>query len=217
MEAPSRRTSGGFTVISAVCLTVLLWVPAFAFPDPHPEAREREVQSIDSMEVRAAVLSRGISIVETYYEDEVAPVERILAPYHDDASFVREVSVALVVEGERAGMDPRALASVLLVENPWLDPHIRSFVGAVGLMQVMPFHAGRWGCEPGELTDIRVNICHGARIFSSYLERYGDLDRALLAYNGCVRGTNTPDCFRYPAHVYSQAGRAAMRYWLDPR
>jgi hypothetical protein len=168
------------------------------------------------MEVRAAVLTRGLSMVEDFYEGRVAPVEEILSPYHHDGDFVREVSLALVAEGERVGMDPRALASVLLVENPWLDPHIRSSAGAVGLMQVMPFHAGRWGCEEGDLTDIRANICHGARIFASYLERYGDLDRALLAYNGCVRGTNTPDCHRYPAHVYSQAGRAAMRYWLDP-
>jgi hypothetical protein len=169
------------------------------------------------MEVRAAVLSRGMSLVEDFYQADVAPVESILSPYHHDEDFVREVSLALVAEGERAGLDPRALASVLLVENPWLDPYIRSPVGAVGLMQVMPFHAGRWGCEPGDLTDVRVNICHGARIFAAYLERHGDVDRALLAYNGCVRGTNTPNCHLYPTHVYSNAGRVAMRSWLDAR
>jgi soluble lytic murein transglycosylase-like protein len=168
------------------------------------------------MEVRAAVLSRGAGIVEEYYESRVEPVEQILAPYHHDGHFVRTVSVALVAEGERVGIDPRALASVLLVENPWLDPHARSSVGAVGLMQVMPFHAGRWGCSSSDLTDIETNVCHGARIFAAYLEQHaGDVDRALLAYNGCVRGTNTPQCHLYPNHVYSRAGRMAMRYWLD--
>ena len=29
---------------------------------------------------------------------------------------------------------------------------------------------------------------------------------ALLRYNGCVRGTNTPDCHRYPSRVLARAG-----------
>jgi hypothetical protein len=29
-----------------------------------------------------------------------------------------------------------------------------------------------------------------------------DLRSALLSYNGCVRGTNTPDCYLYAARVY---------------
>ena len=64
--------------------------------------------------------------------------------------------------------------------------------------------------------DVRANICHGARIFARYLEQHrGNVDHALLAYNGCVRGTNTPDCHLYPGRVYTNAGRAAMLNWLD--
>jgi soluble lytic murein transglycosylase-like protein len=179
-------------------------------------ANETSGRRIDDIESRAAMLQQDAASLEDFYNDRVAPVEEVLAPYHDDVTFIRAVSVALVREGERAGVDPRALASVLLVENAQLDPGARSTQGATGLMQVMPFHAGRWGCASDDLTNVDANICHGARIFSSYLKRYeGDLDRSLLAYNGCVAGTNTPDCFLYPSHVYSNAGRVAITRWLS--
>jgi soluble lytic murein transglycosylase-like protein len=168
------------------------------------------------MEARAAVMGRGLSMAEAYYDREIRPVEGVLRPYHADLEWVRTVSFALVREGRKVGVDPRVLAAVVLVENPWLDPDIRSSEGAVGLMQVMPFHAGRWECGSDDLTDPYVNVCHGARIFRHLLARAGgDLDKALLAYNGCVNGTNTSDCHLYPSHVYSRAGRVALRGWLD--
>lgn len=172
-------------------------------------------EELTELERRAAVLDLGASRVEGFWEDEVAPVEEILRD-HGDPELVRTISLALVREGRNVGIDPRALASVLLVENPWLAPDIRSSVGAVGLMQVMPVHAGQWGCASDDLEDIGVNICHGARIFAAYLRRHGgDMDRALLAYNGCVRGTNTPDCHLYPSRVYGRAGRAAFSRWVS--
>lgn len=197
---------------------ILLSALAFAFPSERTTTPGPPTHAlpIEEMEVRAAVLSLGAGLVEEYYLSRVAPVERIFAAHHHDADFVREIARALVAEGQRAGIDPRVLASVLLVENPWLDPTARSFMGATGLMQVMPFHAGRWGCESDVLDDVRGNICHGARIFAAYLRQHGgNLDRALLAYNGCVNGTNTPDCHLYPRHVYSSAGRLAMMNWLE--
>lgn len=103
------------------------------------------------------------------------------------------------------GISPRLLMAVMLVENPWIDPEARSHMGAIGLMQVMPFHAGEWGCPEGDLTVPEVNICYGARILAHALGRFaGDLDRALLAYNGCVLGTNTPKCHEYPQWVRQQ-------------
>src|SRR5690606_42060305 len=80
-------------------------------------------------------------------------------------------------------------------------------------MQVMPMHRGQWGCGD-TLDDIESNICHGAKIFASYLtSEKGNVERALLRYNGCVRGTNTPDCHMSPNHVFARAGRASILAW----
>ena len=204
--------------IRALVLAAVL-VPALAFvgpPAPAPRSPAARPPSFGRLEVRAAVLADGARRVESFYRAQVEPVERILAVSGADPTLVRTVALALVHEGQAAGVDPRVLASVLMVENPWLDPLAESSQGALGLMQVMPQHAGRWGCASSDLTEVAANICHGARIFAAYLrQKGGDLDRALLAYNGCVRGENTPNCHLYPAHVYSRAGRAAMSRWLQ--
>jgi hypothetical protein len=44
-------------------------------------------------------------------------------------------------------------------------------------------------------------------ILARNLRRTGTTTAALLRYNGCVRGTNTPDCHRYPSKVLARAGR----------
>jgi soluble lytic murein transglycosylase-like protein len=77
-------------------------------------------------------------------------------------------------------------------------------------MQVMPFHAGKWGCATNDLFDIEANICHGARILADNLRHSRNLPTALLKYNGCVRGTNTPDCHRYARIVYRNAQHSAV-------
>lgn len=173
--------------------------------------------SIDGLLRRAERAERLWQGVESFYEEEIAPIERVLLSYRYDPPLVRRIARALVAEARKVAVEPRLLLAVLLVENPWLDPDIRSSVGAVGLMQVMPWHSGNWGpCRP-DLEDVEANICHGARIFVHYFRlEDGDIERALLRYNGCVRGTNTPDCHRYPYHVYARAGRASILAWLRP-
>jgi soluble lytic murein transglycosylase-like protein len=171
---------------------------------------------VDRLEQRLARLAAGWSDLDEYYRTSVAPIERVLLSYGADSELAERVAVALVREANHVGLEPRLLLAVLLVENPWLDPKIRSPVGAVGLMQVMPLHLGNWpACEP-DLEDIDANICHGARIFANYFERTrGDIEQALLRYNGCVRGTNTPNCHQYPYHVFARAGRASILAWVD--
>jgi hypothetical protein len=177
--------------------------------------RHARLASVEALEARAQHLSELYDGVEQMYEEQVAPIERVLLGYRsDDPQLVRRVAVALVREARRTDLEPRLLLAVLLVENPWIDPRATSPVGAQGLMQVMPFHRGQWKpCEP-RLDDIDANICHGARIFAWNLKATkGNVDRALLRYNGCVRGTNTPDCHQYPNHVYARAGRASVLAW----
>lgn len=171
---------------------------------------------LDAMLERAEWIRSGFKEVARLHEHEIAPLERVLLQYRHDPALVRRIARALFVEARNVGVEPRLLLAVLLVENPWLDTTIRSEVGAVGLMQVMPMHEGKWPpCEP-DLEDVDANICHGARIFAHYFRaENGDMERALLRYNGCVRGTNTPDCHRYPYHVYARAGRASILAWTQ--
>lgn len=138
-----------------------------------------------------------------------AHVSRILRAYTRDGARADRIAAALVKEGRRRKVGSSLLVGVLLTENPWLDPRATSFVGARGLMQVMPFHAGKWGCPSSDLFDIESNICHGVAILADNLSQSRTLPQALLGYNGCVRGTNTPDCRRYPVAVYRYARKGS--------
>jgi hypothetical protein len=178
-----------------------------------PEAMEPNVPAVEVLKERVAEVGAAYQKVERSYERDVAPIERVLLQYRDDPELVRRIAVSLVREGRNTGIEPRLLLAVLLVENPWLNPTAESFVGARGLMQVMPLHRGQWGCGDS-LEDVESNICHGAKIFASYLQsEKGNVERALLRYNGCVRGTNTPNCHTYPNHVFARAGRASIMAW----
>jgi hypothetical protein len=167
---------------------------------------------IETLIGRASELGDRLQGVERVYDRAVEPLENVLLDYRNDTALARRIAVSLVREGARTDVEPSLLLAVLLVENPWLKPDAISPVGARGLMQVMPFHRGAWADCPPRLDDVEANICHGARIFASYLKATnGNVDRALLRYNGCVTGSNTPDCHLYPIRVYARAGRAVLR------
>lgn len=134
------------------------------------------------------------------------PLERFLGQYNSDRVLVRRISRAVVREARRQQVPPSLIAAVLVVENTTLRPEATSSVGAQGLMQVMPFHAGAQLCRSSDLVDVDSNICHGTLILARDLRRTSSSSAALLRYNGCVRGTNTPDCRRYPSKVLAKAG-----------
>jgi len=139
---------------------------------------------------------------------EVRPtLERYFARFNSDPVLVRRVARAVMREAERQKVAPSLIAAVLITENTTLKPTATSSVGALGLMQVMPMHAGQLGCPSANLADVDSNICHGTRILALNLGRTKTSTAALLRYNGCVRGANTPDCHRYPGKVLARAGR----------
>ena len=105
---------------------------------------------------------------------------------------------------ERHRVDPALVRAVIETESNW-NPSAISRKGAVGLMQVMRFHAGVFDCDSDDLLQVEANICHGARVFAGYLKRTNDVRSALLRYNGCVRSRATQSCRRYPSKVLRQA------------
>ena len=135
------------------------------------------------------------------------PIEEYLGRFSDDRQLVRRISGAVLRESRRQQVPPSLIVAVLLTENTTLRPEAESSVGARGLMQVMPFHAGARLCNSDDLVDVDSNICHGTLILARNLRATTSSAAALLRYNGCVRGTNTPDCHRYPGRVLARASR----------
>jgi soluble lytic murein transglycosylase-like protein len=134
------------------------------------------------------------------------PLAVALARRSGNPDIAEQAAAALVHEAERLRLSPSLLGAVLLIENTPLDPVAVSSQGAIGLMQVMPVHRGSYGCSP-DLVDVETNICHGASILKHMVRRTKSLPLALKRYNGCVRGRNTPRCYRYPGRVLRTASR----------
>lgn len=142
------------------------------------------------------------------------PLERYFGRFSNDTALVRRVARAVIRQAHEEQVAASLVAAVLVTENTTLKPWAESNVGAVGLMQVMPMHAGQLGCASADLVDVDSNICHGTKILARNLRRTGSYSTALLRYNGCVRGTNTPDCFRYPGRVLARAGKLRQEILL---
>lgn len=123
--------------------------------------------------------------------------------------FPRAIRLADVAvrEAYRRQVPPALVLGVLLTENTEIKSSARSRQGALGLMQI---HPGPWRSALGELfgRNLRndtTNLRYGVYILSHLARRATDTPEgaeqwrtALLRYNGCVRGTNTPDCHGYP-------------------
>jgi len=133
--------------------------------------------------------------------EEMFRISQVLRRYTHDGGTADRIADAVVTEGNKQNISPALLVGVMLVEDAKLDPRAKSFVGARGLMQVMPFHGGKWGCGSSDLYNIESNICHGVSVLAQTIKETKSLHLALQAYNGCVRGRNTPGCHNYTSKV----------------
>jgi soluble lytic murein transglycosylase-like protein len=88
--------------------------------------------------------------------------------------FIEEVA------GEQR-LDPKLVHAVIQVESAW-NPRARSNKGALGLMQLMPATATRFGVS--DPFDAKQNIRAGARYLRILLDQFKqNLTHALAAYN----------------------------------
>jgi hypothetical protein len=150
--------------------------------------------------------------------DRRAFADDLLATGQVDETRADELASFAVREAYVRRVPPALVLGVMLTENHTLASTARSNVGAVGLMQI---HAPAWKRSLGKLfgTNLRddeTNLRYGVFILSHYLRRARDPMGAgeawrhgLLRYNGCVRGTNTPNCERYPDIVKARVERHA--------
>lgn len=115
----------------------------------------------------------------------------ISSNYKSVRHLMREAAQAHGIEFE--------LLQALIATESGFDPVVVSPRGAVGLMQVLPTTAERYGVVASGLSDPRTNIRAGARHLRTLMDLFpGRLDLALAAYNagdGAVRraGHRVPD------------------------
>jgi soluble lytic murein transglycosylase-like protein len=83
--------------------------------------------------------------------------------------------------GEKQGIDPRFIHAVIKQESRY-DPKAVSYVGAQGLMQMMPATAKRFGLK--DPFDATTNVEAGTKYLKWLLKRFnGDVSLALAGYN----------------------------------
>jgi hypothetical protein len=115
------------------------------------------------------------------------------------------------------GIPPAVVFGVMLTENAKFISGALSNVGAVGLMQVYPkiwlkALKDKFGSD---LASDSTNLKYGIYILKQYIKsdsgtvRPKDVSTGLLRYNGCVRGTNTPNCKTYPSKVKTYVEKEA--------
>jgi len=112
---------------------------------------------------------------------------------------------------------PAVVFGVMLTENAKFVSGALSNVGAVGLMQVYPkiwlkALKDKFGSD---LASDSTNLKYGIYILKQYIKsdsgtvKPKDVSTGLLRYNGCVRGTNTPNCKTYPSKVKTYVEKQA--------
>jgi soluble lytic murein transglycosylase-like protein len=182
----------------------------------------------DSALARApwATGSGDVALLSPQFEiDRRAFMEDLMRTVEITPGRADSVATFAVREAYRRRIPPALVFGVLMVENHDLKSSALSSAGAVGLMQI---DASTWVSSLGKrfgtnLRNDETNLQYGVFILSHLLydsdadgvpadsaNVHGSLRRGLLRYNGCVRGTNTKNCFRYPEIVRTRIDTLAI-------
>ena len=112
---------------------------------------------------------------------------------------MREIVEVSFSAGGDFEVDPYVILAVIAIESSF-NPLAESSAGALGLMQVMPLiHRKKFEKYGGfdKSLDVKVNVHVGTEILKNFYLRYGNYQRALLAYVGVPQNSKS----RYPKRV----------------
>ena len=221
-EHPKKSSALLYVAHSLILVAVLVCVIVFTVRHTRPvyATRGTVAQELRKFSPEAAAV-----LVDT----DSTPTERFMATakfrdekrnFYEDLMRTKQVDSAradsiatyAVREGYIRGISPAIIFGVMLTENARFISGALSNVGAVGLMQVYPkvWLKKQFTDSLGkDLASDSTNVRFGVFILSEYFNprtrsgerRERDFRTALLRYNGCVRGTNTPHCKNYPDKV----------------
>ena len=131
--------------------------------------------------------------------EKIRVAKWISRKYRVSNQAVREIVQISFSAGDKFEVDPYVVIAVIAIESSF-NPLAESSAGALGLMQVMPLiHRKKFEKYGGfdKSLDVKVNIYVGTEILKNFYLRYGNYQRALLAYVGVSQGSNSS----YPKKV----------------
>jgi hypothetical protein len=211
-----------YALRSVAIVVVLLFVIIFAVRHTRPVYASKGTV-VEQLRKRAPVAADMIAPVESstvarlmaspkYQEEKRNFFEDLMRTGQLDSARADSIAQYAVREAYTRGISPAIVFGVMLTENARFISKAMSNVGAVGLMQVYPkiWLKKEFSDSLGkDLASDSTNLKYGLFILDKYFHprtRSGEVkDRdyrsALLRYNGCVTGSNTPNCKTYPDKV----------------
>jgi hypothetical protein len=223
-----KQVALGIGALATIIFTTQHVHPVFAGRAPVVKELLEPTLWGDSALSRApwATSSGDVALLSPQFEiDRRAFMEDLMRTSGITPGRADSVATFAVREAYRRRVPPALVFGVLMVENQDLKSSARSNAGAVGLMQI---DASTWVQSLGKrfgtnLRNDETNLRYGVFILSHLLydsdddsgpadsaNVHGSLRRGLLRYNGCVRGTNTKNCFRYPEIVRTRIDTLAI-------
>jgi hypothetical protein len=225
-RGPKKTTSPlAYVLRSVAAIAVLALVIVYAVVNTRPIYTTRGTLG-EELRKRAPEVAKVIAPEDSAHS---ARVDQLMATpkfqeekrnFYEDVMRLKQVDSAradsiaeyAVREAYIRGISPAIIFGVMLTENAKFISNAKSNVGAVGLMQVYPkiwLNKEMTALFGKDLASDSTNVKYGVFILSQYFRpktktgerRERDWQTALLRYNGCVKGTNTPRCHTYPNKV----------------
>jgi hypothetical protein len=221
-RAPRHTSTLEYVVRSLVLVAILVLVIVFTVRHTKAvyasrgtvaaELRKRAPQAAAVLIDNDSSLTDRMMASEKFLDEKRNFYEDLMRTKQLDSARADSIATYAVREAYVRGISPAIIFGVMLTENARFISGALSNVGAVGLMQVYPkvWLKKQYSDSLGtDLASDSTNVRYGVFILSQYFNprtRSGevktrDYRAALLRYNGCVRGSNTPNCKTYPDKV----------------
>ena len=144
------------------------------------------------------------------HADNAAAVEEMLIKHGVDEARLPRVVRAIMASSNRHGVDPRLVASIVIVESG-ANPFAVSEADSVGIMQI---HLGTWGRiadkENINLFKVEDNVDFGVRILRDYIDDT-DVWEGVARYRG---KSDTPKSQQTASEYVQKVQRI---YGLNPK
>jgi len=146
---------------------------------------------IDSEEYQKAQINRSYVSKTAKTPTELKPIENAISVFCPDLERSKISYYASIVykESKNYGYDWRLIIAMMKAESNF-DKQAKSYKGAVGLMQLMP-NTAEWISPKlkvqyngaSSLHNPEYNVKLGVHYLSMMEDKFGDLDKAIVAYN----------------------------------